>query len=168
MKEITSGTIITGEDAPLASELNAWMDAHPGWVVVIYWNVYWLKIISGRLLNLDLAIYVKISLRVCGFDCRSSRGVCDKQLSNCPFQKGLLKMLLDSYRVVLANSCSNIYHQPISKTSKRMARFNPYTLDNYLCRKMYFIFPSFHSIYMICNFSSLDGGQRLATRRSLA
>lgn len=32
--EISTGKQLRGDDAPLASQLNAWLDSHPGWEIV--------------------------------------------------------------------------------------------------------------------------------------
>ena len=35
MKEKSSGTIVSGEDAPLVSQMQQWLEDHPGWEPVI-------------------------------------------------------------------------------------------------------------------------------------
>ncbi len=34
VREVSSGRCLTGEEAPLASQLDAWLETHPGWEAV--------------------------------------------------------------------------------------------------------------------------------------
>lgn len=43
--ETSTGKTLTGDDAPLSSELESWLECHPGWEVV---RVKWLLLLFNR------------------------------------------------------------------------------------------------------------------------